>query len=216
MSGSLLVLSMLVSSGSLFAPPPPADGGRADEAHDAESGASGGRQPPRPWGMRVDASLVGMRDNWLSMPLPELGLTVGRDLGRQLSVELTGSVRRSTNAANQSWSALAALRWVAGSSGRGRHRATLAAGPFVEFDHASHGTVPFAHVEAAYVYRARTGFTLLIGVGPNVALAKSAYQNPPSGCQGDAIWCFDSWNDAEEIHAGDVVGHGRFAAGWQF
>jgi hypothetical protein len=160
-----------------------------------------------------------MRDNWLSLPAPEVGLTVGRDLTPRFSVELTGSAREVGNDNRRSWSALAAIRWAAIASANGRHALTIAGGPFLEIDNVVHGTLPFAHAEVAYVYRAPMGLTVLAGGGPNIALASSPYVAPPSPCDttnpGDSL-CIDLGPDAHELHAGDASLHLRLAVGWQF
>jgi hypothetical protein len=102
----------------------------------------------------------------------------------------------------------------------GRHALTVAAGPFLEIGNVVHGTLPFAHAELAYVYRAPFGLTVLAGGGPNIALASSPYVTPPpSSCPdgGDAItFCLDLGPDAQEIHAGDTSLQMRLAVGWQF
>ena len=116
------------------------------------------------------------------LPEPEVGLTVGRDLTPRFSVELTGSAREVDNDHRRSWSALAAVRWAPLASANGRHALTIAGGPFLEIDNVVHGTLPFAHAEVAYVYRAPVGLTVLAGGGPNVALASSPYVAPPSRC----------------------------------
>jgi hypothetical protein len=173
----------------------------------------------RPWLVRAEGSLVDMRDNWLGIPGPEVGLTVGRDLTSRLSLELTGSAREQ-DSSRRSWSALAAARGVVLANRTGRHALTVAGGPFFELDHPVHGSMPFAHAEVAYVYRSSFGLTVLAGGGVNVALATSRYvEQPPASCQdgGDAIvWCVDFGPDAREIHAGDRTGHLRLAVGWQF
>lgn len=175
--------------------------------------------PPeaRPWVIRVDTSIMGMRDSWLGIPTPELGVTVGRDLAPRLSLELTGSVREVDDDSRRSWSALAAARWAPLATANGRHALTVAGGPLVEIDNVVHGTIPFAHVELAYVYRAPFGLTVLAGVGPNVALASSSYVTPPSPCPaGSAFSCLDLGPDAQELHAGDVTLSARLALGWRF
>jgi hypothetical protein len=174
----------------------------------------------RPWLVRADASLVAMRDNWLGMPGPEVGLTVGRQVTPWFSLELTGSARKVEDNQGRSWSAMAAARGVLVANATGRHALTVAGGPFVEIGHPVHGTVPFVHFELAYVYRNPNGFTFLAGAGPNVALAGSPYvAPPPRECpdSSDAIVpCIDFGPDAEEIHPGDTTGQTRIAFGWQF
>jgi len=172
-----------------------------------------------PWLVRAEGSLVGMRDNWLNLPIPEVGLTVGRDMTSRFSIELTGSAREPANDHRRSWSALAAVRWVALANATGRHALTVAGGPFVEIDHVVHGTLPFAHAELAYIYRAPFGLTMLAGAGPNIALASSPYVTPPSHCDEPSdtpTFCIDLGPDAKEIHTGDVIGQVRLAVGWQF
>jgi hypothetical protein len=183
--------------------------------------ASTASTAPTHWLVRAEGSLVAMQDNWLSLPGPEVGLTVGRDLPHRLSVELTGSAREVDNNHRRSWSALAALRWAALSSASGRHALTIAGGPFVEIDNVVHGTLPFLHAELAYVYRAPMGLTVLAGAGPNIALASSPYVTPPSRCDTTTMsdspsFCIDLGPDAHEIHTGDVSAHLRLAVGWQF
>lgn len=172
------------------------------------------------WEVRLDGSLVEMRDAWLAIATPELGLTVGRRLSRSWSVELTGSARASDREGPSPWSAMAAARWAAISSRNGRHQLTLAAGPFVEVNNIVHGTIPFAHAEVAYVYQAPFGLTVLAGFGPNIALASSSYVTPakvPCNNDGDSFaFCLDLGPDAQEIHAGDRLVHMRLALGWQF
>ena len=51
-----------------------------------------------------------MRDSWLGILVPEVGLTVGRDLLPSLSVELTGNVREPGGGDRRAWSAAAAAR----------------------------------------------------------------------------------------------------------
>lgn len=175
---------------------------------------------PSPWLVRAEGGLVGMHDNWLNVPGPEVGLTVGRDVVSRLSVELTGSAREPENDQRRSWSALAVARWVITANATSRHALTVAGGPFVEFGNVVHGTLPFAHTELAYVYRAPFGLTVLAGGGLNFALARSSYVTPPPpDCDtgGDSpSWCFDLGPDAQEIHAGDATVHMRLAVGWQF
>jgi hypothetical protein len=197
----------------------------------AEAAAALGEDPPalssvagaapRAWLVRAEGSLVGMRDSWLGLPEPEVGLTVGRDLGYGFSLELTGNAREVASAQRRSWSVLAAARQVIIANATGRHALTAAAGPFLEIGNAVHGTVPFAHLELAYVYRAPFGLTVLAGFGPNIALASSSYvAPPPASCSndGDAIvlFCGGLGPDAQEIHAGDMIGMMRLAVGWQF
>ena len=171
------------------------------------------------WLVRAEGSLVDMRDNWLNIPGPEVGLTVGHDLASRLSLELTGSAR-NPDSSHRSWSALAAARGVVVANRTGRHALTVAGGPFFEVSHPVHGSMPFAHAEVAYVYRSSFGLTVLAGGGANVALATSRYvEPPPASCpdSGDAIvWCIDLGPDAREIHAGDRIAHLRLAVGWQF
>jgi hypothetical protein len=171
------------------------------------------------WVVRAEGSLVDMRDNWLGMPGPELGVTVGRDLMSGLSIELTGSAR-NPDSSKRSWSAMAAARAVILANRTGRHALTFAGGPMFELDHPVHGSLPFGHAELAYVYRSSFGLTALAGAGVNVALASSPYvEPPPEECPtgGDAIvWCFDFGPDAREIHAGDRTATMRIAVGWQF
>ena len=174
----------------------------------------------RPWLVRAEGSLVDMRDNWLGIPAPEVGLTVGRHVTPWFSVELTGSARNVEDQ-RRSWSAMALARGVLAANATGRHALTIAGGPFVEVGHHVHGTVPFAHAELAYVYRSSFGLTVLAGAGPNIALAGSPYVAPPprtcpdSG--GDAItFCLDFGPDAQELHAGDATFQTRLAVGWQF
>ena len=192
-------------------------------AADAEAPAlaSAASTAPNHWLVRAEGSLVAMRDNWLSLPAPEVGLTVGRDLTPRFSVELTGNAREVDNDHRRSWSALAAVRWAAIMSANRRHALTIAGGPFLEIDNVVHGTLPFAHAELAYVYRAPTGLTVLAGGGPNIALASSSYVAPPSRCDtpstGDSLApCIDLGPDAHELHAGDKSLHLRLAVGWQF
>jgi hypothetical protein len=173
------------------------------------------------WLVRAEGSLVSMRDNWLSVPLPEVGLTLGRTLTPRLSVELTGSARELGNDQRRSWSALGAARWVLLASAGGQHALTVAGGPFLEIENAVHGTVPFAHGELAYVFRVARGLTVLAGAGVNIALASSPYVAPPSACAGantgdSPTFCIDLGPDAQEIHAGDASAHFRLAFGWQF
>ena len=172
------------------------------------------------WVVRAEGSLVAMRDNWLGVPGPEVGLTVGRHLTRSFSLELTGSARAVEDNQRRSWSAMALARGVLVANATGRHALTVAGGPFLEIGHPIHGTLPFAHAELAYVYRNPAGFTFLAGMGPNIALAGSKYvAPPPTSCPdgGDAIvFCIDLGPDAQEIHAGDRTGQMRLALGWQF
>jgi len=192
-------------------------------ASDVEAPALASSATPAPshWLVRAEGSLVAMRDNWLSLPAPEVGLTFGRDLTPRFSVELTGGIREVDNDHRRSWSTLAVLRWAAIQSASGRHALTIAGGPFLEIDNVVHGTVPFAHAEVAYVYRAPMGLTVLAGGGPNVALASSSWVAPPSRCDttntGDSLApCIDLGPDAHELHAGDASLHLRLAVGWQF
>ena len=176
---------------------------------------------PGPWLVRAEGSLVGMRDSWLGIPGPEVGLTVGRDVASGFSVELTGNAREPDSAQRRSWSAAAAVRWIAAANASGRHALTIAGGPFLEVGNVVHGTLPFARGELAYVYRSPIGLTVLAGGGVNMALASSSYvAPPPKTCPdsgGDAItFCIDLGPDADELHAGDMVGHMRLAVGWQF
>src|SRR5262245_61015059 len=196
-----------------------ADAAAALEDPPALSSAAGAA--PGPWLVRAEGSMVAMRDSWLGLPAPEVGLTLGRDLGYGFSLELTGNAREVDDDQRRSWSVLAAARQVIIGSASGRHALTAAAGPFLEIGNVVHGTLPFAHLELAYVYRAPFGLTVLAGLGPNIALASSSYvAPPPSSCPdsgGDAItFCLDFGPDAQEIHAGDMTGMMRLALGWQF
>jgi hypothetical protein len=174
------------------------------------------RPAPGLWLVRAEGSMVNMRDSWLGLPQPEVGLTLGRGLTSRLSVELTGSVRAPENDQRRSWSALAAARWILAANTTGRHALTVAAGPLFEIGHVVHGTLPFAHAELAYVYRAPFGLTVLAGAGPNVALASSPYVAPPrTPCDPNDL-CLDFGPDAEPIHRGDMLGLMRVAVGWQF
>lgn len=171
------------------------------------------------WIVRAETGLVDMRDNWLNIPGPEVGLTVGRDLGSRLSVELTGAAHEPGNA-RHSWSAMALGRGVIAANRTGRHAFTFAGGPLFEIGNPVHGNMPYAHTELAYVYRAPFGLTFLAGGGLNFALATSRYvEPPPTECpdSGDAVvFCIDLGPDAREIHAGDATAHVRLAVGWQF
>src|SRR6188508_1859918 len=60
--------------------------------------------PRSAWLLRVEGSLVGMRDSWLGLPGGELGLTVGRALTPRFAVELTGSGREMYDDERRSWS----------------------------------------------------------------------------------------------------------------
>jgi hypothetical protein len=210
------VLSWAVVATSLFLTAATAAAAPADA--EAPALSSTPKTAPSHWLVRAEGSLVAMRDNWLSLPSPEVGLTVGRDLTSRFSVELTGSAREVDNNHRRSWSTLAALRWAAIASASGRHALTVAAGPFLEIDNVVHGTIPFAHAELAYVYRAPMGLTLLAGGGPNVALASSSYVTPPSRCDTTSSQnlCIDLGPDAHELHAGYASLHLRLAVGWQF
>jgi hypothetical protein len=197
----------------------------------AEAAAASGADPsiaaspaspsPGPWLVRAEGGLMAMRDSWLGIPAPEVGLTVGRDLASGFSVELTGNAREPDSAERRAWSAAAAVRWIAAANANGRHALTIAGGPFLEVGNVVHGTLPFARGELAYVYRSPIGLTVLAGGGVNMALASSSYvAPPPKTCPdsgGDAItFCIDLGPDADELHAGDMVGHMRLAVGWQF
>lgn len=173
---------------------------------------------PGPWLVRAEGGLVEMRDNWLAIPGPELGLTIGRDITSRLSLELTGA-SHEPDSPHRSWSAMGLVRGVIVANHTGRHALTIAGGPMFEIGNPVHGDMPFAHTEVAYVFRAPFGLTLLAGAGLNFALAKSRYvEPPPPDCeQGDSVsWCIYLGPDAQEIDAGDAVGHVRLAVGWQF
>jgi hypothetical protein len=186
----------------------------------APAPAPGPRPGPGPWLVRAEGSLVDMRDNWLGMPGPEVGLTVGRHMTPRIAIEVTGSGREAESASQRSWSAMAVGRGVIVSNRTGRHALTFAGGPMVQIGHRVHGNLPFAHTELAYVYRSSFGLTALAGAGVNVALARSSYvEPPPRECpdSGDAIvFCIDLGPDAREIHEGDRTAHMRLAVGWQF
>ena len=94
----------------------------------------------RPWTVRAEGGLVNMRDNWLGLPGLEVGLTVGRDLTRWFSVELTGNAR-DIDQSRGSWSAMAVGRAVVVANHTRHHALTVAAGPFVEL--ATPSTAPF-------------------------------------------------------------------------
>jgi len=182
----------------------------------AYKGAGTGRGS---WLVRAEGAMVGMRDNWLGVPAPEVGLTVGHDVVPRLSVELTGNVREPDSAQRRSWSAMALARVVLSQNATRRHALTLAGGPFIEMGNVVHGNMPFAHTELAYVYRAPVGLTVLAGGGLNFALARSSYVTPPPPTCGEGdspSWCFDLGPDAQEIHTGDATVHMRLAFGWQF
>jgi len=184
---------------------------------DPSAVSSAGAVAPRPWLVRAEGSLVEMHDNWLAIPAPELGLTIGRDLTARFFAELTGSMREPESN-HRSWSALAAIRWAATASESGRHALTIAVGPYLAIANPYHGTLPFAHAELAYVYRAAFGLTVLVGGGPNIALASSPYLTS-SQCPGGRdsnTPCGYLSPDAQEIHAGDANVHLRLAVGWQF
>jgi len=207
---SVVAVAPLMLAGTTAAAPPGA------EPSSVSSVAGAG---PGPWLIRAEGSIMGMRDSWLNLPVPEVGLTVGRDLTSGFSVELTGNAREPDNDHRRSWSALAAVRWVAIANATRRHALTVAGGPFVEIGNVVHGTLPFARAELAYVYRAPFGLTVLAGGGLNMALASSPYVTPPpSTCgTGDSpSFCVDLGPDAQEIHAGDAIAHLRLAVGWQF
>jgi hypothetical protein len=191
---------------------------------DAEEVGAHANATPRlqhPWTVRAEGGLVNMRDNWLGLPGLEVGLTVGRDLTRWFSVELTGNARDVDQSRGSSWSALAVGRAYAFMDAGRHHALTAAAGPFVEIANPVHGTIPFAHAELAYVYRSSFGLTALAGAGPSMALASSSYREPPpSDCSsgGDAIvlFCGGLGPSAHELHAGDLTAQARVALGWQF
>ena len=211
-------LLAVLASGALMFTAAPARAASEGESGSAVSKAMGTAE--RPWRVSAEGSLVNMRDNWLQIPTPEVGLTVGRDLTARLSVELTGRVREVENA-RRSWSAMALGRGVLAANATGHHALTIAGGPFFEIDNPVHGTIPFAHAELAYVYRSSFGLTVLAGAGPNVALASSSYVTPPSPCANDNSgdgnsFCIDLGPDAQELHAGDITAQLRLAVGWQF
>jgi hypothetical protein len=210
---ALTALSSIVAAAHAAAAPDP-QGAQIRSAPPVARSAS-----PGPWSIRAEASLVDMRDNWLGVPGPELGLTVGRDLFSRLSIELTGA-SHDPGTEHHSWSAMAAARGVIVANPTGRHALTIAGGPLFEINNRVHGDMPFAHTEMAYVYRAPFGLTMLAGGGLNFALATSRYvEPPPIECQnqGDAVvLCIDLGPDAREIHAGDATVHARVAVGWQF
>lgn len=209
-------LLVILASASLMATAAQAGAASDPEAGPTVSNASSGTE--RPWRISVEGSLVPMRDNWLGIPTPEFGLTVGRDLTERFSVELTGRARE-VEEARRSWSAMALARGVLIANGNNHHALTVAAGPFLEIDNSVHGTIPFAHAELAYVYRSSLGLTAMVGGGPNVALASSSYVSPPSRCtdRGDgSTFCLDLGPDAQELHAGDITVQLRAAVGWQF
>lgn len=199
-----LIVASIASALSVLATPGVA---RAAGAFDgpAPSPAIPATSASRPWGVRLEGSLVAMRDTTFSLPVPEVGLTVGYDVFRTLALELTGGGRKADH---PSWWARAAVRWAVVSSRHGRHRLTVAAGPLMEFGLEEHETLPFAHLELAYVYRSPDGFTMLVGFGPNVALTRSLYVDPPPG-EGPFF------PPADEIHAGDRLGHAGLAFGCQ-
>jgi len=175
---------------------------------------------PEPWLVRVETGFVGMRDASFGIPKPETGVTLARDLTPRFSVEMTGAVRELGSDDQRSWSLLAVGRWAVLQSASG-HALTIAGGPFLELDNPVHGTIPLAHTELAYVYRAPWGMSFLVGAGVNVALASSPYVKPPSRCPresvGDAfVFCLDLGPPAAELHAGDPDIHLRMAAGWRF
>ena len=76
-----------------------AAGATAASDADRSTLASAPGATPARWLVRAEGSLVAMRDNWLSLPMPEVGLTVGRDLMPRFSVELTGSAKWTTASA---------------------------------------------------------------------------------------------------------------------
>jgi hypothetical protein len=179
---------------------------------------------PRPWLVRAEGSLVDMRDNWLGVPGPEVGLTVGRYMTPRIAIEVTGN-GRSADDDRRSWSAMALGRGVILSNATGRHALTFAGGPMVQIGHVVHGNMPFAHSELAYVYRSSFGLTALAGAGVNFALARSNYVEPPprecpesssSDHNPSFSFCLDLGPDAREIHEGDRTAHMRVAVGWQF
>jgi hypothetical protein len=216
MKNRVAFLSALVIAPLMFAA---ANAAASEEAPPSLSRVAGAA--PGPWLVRAEGSMVAMRDNWLGMPGPEVGLTLGYSVAPHFAIELTGSARKVEDNDQRSWSAMALARGVVVANPTGRHALTVAGGPFFELGHPVHGTVPFAHAELAYLYRHPAGFTFLAGGGPNIALAGSSYVAPPrTGCPdsgGDAfVPCIDFGPDAEEIHAGDVTGQMRLAFGWQF
>lgn len=211
-SALTVIASILAAAAAAAAPDP-------EEAQLRSVAPASRSASPGPWLIRAEGGLVDMRDNWLGLPGPELGLTVGRDLMSRLSIELTGG-SHNPGSAHHSWSAMAVARGVIVANHTGRHALTFAGGPMFQIGNPVHGDMPFAHTEMAYVYRAPFGLTMLAGGGLNFALATSRYvEPPPVECQnqGDAVvLCIDWGPDAREIHAGDATVHARVAVGWQF
>jgi len=215
----IALLSALTAVSSILAAAEAVAAADAEQPQIRSAAPAARSASPGPWLVRAEASLVDMRDNWLGVPGPELGLTVGRDLMPRLAIELTGA-SHEPGSEHHSWSAMAVARGVIVANPTGRHALTIAGGPMFEIGNRVHGDMPFAHTELAYVYRAPFGLTMLAGGGLNFALATSRYvEPPPTECPsgGDAwVPCIDLGPDAHEIHAGDATVHMRVAVGWQF
>ncbi|HXI57957.1 MAG TPA: hypothetical protein VNO55_17955 [Polyangia bacterium] len=226
MKDRIAILSVLAIAGMLGAN---RAASAASAAADADAGATAptvaratdaaAPAPPR-WTVRGETSLVGMHDSWASLPSPELGITVARDLTRRVSVEVTGSVRFPGGNYHDSYSLLGVGRLAVLQSSNRAHALTVAGGPFLAINDWAHGTLPFAHAELAYQYRTSWGPTVLAGVGTNVALASSSYvrtDDPFKDCHGDSVsFCIDLGPDAHDLHTGDADVHLRVGAGWQF
>jgi hypothetical protein len=103
-------------------------------------------------------------------------------------------------------------RWAPLLWGWGRrHSLSLEGGPFV-IAGGAYGTIPFLHGEVAYEYRPPFPFTVLFGIGRDVALADSP-SSVTSACfsyEFFGTWC------RRPFRAGDLPWHLRAAIGVSF
>ncbi len=156
--------------------------------------------PSHPWILRAEGTILDTREGTIG-PSIAVGLTAGRFVAARLSIEGT-----LLDGPNSAWSMMANARWAPLRTDNGRHALTLAGGPLVVMSNGVHGTIPLAHAEIAYIFRAWFGLTVLVGLGENLAVTDSSYVAPTS-C---SLPC------AKEIHRGDLLRQGRAAMGWTF
>ena len=166
--------------------------------------------------------MVAMRDNWLGMPGPEVGLTVGYQVAPHFSIELTGSARKVEDNDQP-----LVVRDGARPRGLGR-----------EPDRPARADGRGRTVRRAWPPRSRHRSVRPRRAGLSSTGTRPASRFWPAGARtsrsrarrtshrrgprcpdsgGDAfVPCIDFGPDAEEIHAGDVTGQMRLAFGWQF
>jgi len=177
----------------------------------AAAGASPRPRLERPWLIRSELNLSGKGGlGEDTNDASSVALTVGRNFTERTALELTYGDDRPLAYSEETrwgWTAMANFRWAPWLSANGRHAWTLAGGPFL-LAGGPNGTVPFAHAEAAYEYRAAFGLSVLAGLGGNLALSDGRAIPPSSGI------CWLGCRVAYQ--AGDRLLHARLGLGYSF